>query len=75
MNRLEEVKTLAKMQNKTGGLPDYILERILALEFIDDITADKLIEKLSYFNCDAGLGCFSEGYSVVDIENVLKNIR
>ncbi|MEF3255066.1 MAG: hypothetical protein K6348_05830, partial [Deferribacterales bacterium] len=60
--------------NKENDLPNYILDKILNIQSLDESLLDELIEKIEYFNPEAGLGCFSEGYSVKDIENLLKKI-
>ncbi|MCA1932815.1 MAG: hypothetical protein LDL13_04490 [Calditerrivibrio sp.] len=74
MDKLSRLKYLAKQQNRENGLPDYILDRILIIDKIDDHLLDQLQERVEYFNSDAGIGCFSDGYSVSDIEKILNKL-
>lgn len=72
MSKIERLHKIAKLQNKENELPDYLLEKILNIKAGDDLLMDELIVRVEYFNSEAGMGCFSEGYSVSDIEKTLK---
>lgn len=74
MDKLARLKYLAKQQNRENNLPDYILDRILIIDKIDDQLLNELQERVEYFSSDAGIGCFSDGYSVKDIEKVLNKL-
>lgn len=75
MSKIEKLHSLAKLQNRENDLPDFLLEKILSIKDAPDDMLEELIEKVEYFNNEAGLGCFSEGYSVNDIEVALKKIK
>ncbi len=75
MNKIEKLHNLARLQNRENELPDFLLERILLINEADDEVLDELIERIEYFNNEVGMGCFSEGYSVNDIEMTLKKVN
>jgi hypothetical protein len=50
------------------------LEKIININSGPEDIIDELLEKVEYFNSEAGLGCFSAGYSVADIEKALKKL-
>ncbi|MGA1847625.1 GSU3529 family protein [Deferribacter abyssi] len=73
--QISKLKYLAKLQNAKSDLPDYLLNKILKIEQVKDKKLlDVLIKYVEQFSPDAGLGCFSDGYSAKDIEEVLKKL-
>jgi len=74
MDKIDKLYNLAKLQNRENDLPDFILESILAVKNGDDKLIDELIEKVEFFNNEAGMGCFSDGYSLADIEKTLMKL-
>lgn len=74
MEKIKQLHELAKRQNRESELPDFILEKIININSGPEDIIDELLEKVEYFNSEAGLGCFSAGYSVADIEKALKKL-
>ncbi|KAA0257064.1 hypothetical protein FHQ18_10875 [Deferribacter autotrophicus] len=73
--KLDKLKYLAKLQNTESDLPNYLLDKILKIEKVNnEKLLDALIEYVENFNPEAGLGCFSDGYSAKDIEEMLKKL-
>lgn len=76
----DELRNIAREQNRDADLPDTLLATLLELadnprltDQADDVQS--LISLLKVFDPYAGTGCFSEASSAQEIENTIKRLR